>query len=86
MLLYKQNQKESRKSVQPVGPRPGILYGHCKVHKDIIENCPPFRPILSAINTPTCKLGEFLVSILKSLTSNQYKVKDSFAFAEGTRF
>ena len=26
-----------------------------KVHKDIIENCPPFRPILSASNTPNYK-------------------------------
>ena len=32
----------------------------CKVHKDIIENCPQFRPILSAINTPTYKLAKFV--------------------------
>ena len=25
----------------------------CKDHKDIINNCPPFRPILSVTNTPT---------------------------------
>ena len=59
-----------------------IMYGVCKVHKDIIDNCPPFRPILSAINTHTYKLVKFLVPILKSLTSNEYSVKDSFAFAE----
>ena len=35
-----------------------------------------------AINTPTYKLAKFLVPILKSLTSNEYTVKDSFAFAE----
>ena len=58
------------------------MYGLCKVHKDIIDNCPPFRPVLSAINTPTYKLAKFLVRILKSLTSNQYTVKDSSAFAE----
>ena len=58
------------------------MYGLCQVHKDIIDNCPPFRPILSAINTPTYKLAKFLVPILKSLTSNEYTVKDSFAFAE----
>ena len=58
------------------------MYGLCKVHKDIIDNCPPFQPILSAINTPTYKLAKFLVPILKSLTSNEYTVKDSFAFAE----
>ena len=37
-----------------------------------------------AINTPTYKLAKFLVPILKSLTSDEYTVKDSFAFAEGT--
>ena len=37
---------------------------------------------MSAINTPTYKLAKFLVPILKSLTSNEYTVKDSFAFAE----
>ena len=58
------------------------MYGLCRVNKDVIDNCPPFRPILSAINTPTYKLAKFLVPILKSLTSNEYTVKDSFAFAE----
>ena len=61
---------------------PGIMQRLCKVQKDIIDNCPPFRPILSAINTPTYKLAKFLVPILKSLTSNDYTVKDSFAFAK----
>ena len=61
---------------------PGIMQRLCKVQKDIIDNCPPFRPILSAINTPIYKLAKFLVSVLKSLTNNGYTVKDSFAFAE----
>ena len=74
--------EETRRSLKPVGTRPGIMYRLCKVHKDIIDNCPPFGPILSAINTPTYKLPKILVRILKSLTSNEYTVKDSFAFAE----
>ena len=37
---------------------------------------------MSAINTPTYKLAKFLVPILKSLTSNEYTIKDSFAFAK----
>ena len=37
---------------------------------------------MSTINTPTYKLVKFLVPILKSVTSNEYMVKDSFAFAE----
>ena len=58
------------------------MYGICKVHKDIIDNCPPFRPTFSAINTPTYKLAKFFVPTLKSLTSNEYAVKGSFSFAE----
>ena len=58
------------------------MYGICKVHKDIINNCPTFRTILSAVNTPTYKLAKFLIPILKSSTSNEYTVKDPFAFDE----
>ena len=36
------------------------MYGLCKVHKDIINNCPLFQPILSTINTPTYKLANLL--------------------------
>ena len=82
LVASKSISEETRRSLKPVGTRPGIMYGLCKVHKDIIDNCPPFRPILSAINTPTYKLAKFLVPILKSLTSNEYTIKDSFAFAK----
>ena len=82
LVASKSISEETRRSLKPVGTRPGIMYGLCKVHKDIVENCPPFRPILSAINTPTYKLAKFLVPILKSLSSNEHTVKDSFAFAE----
>ena len=58
------------------------MYGIRKVHKDIIDNFPASRLILSANNTPTYKLAKFLVPILKSLTSNEYTVKDSFHFVE----
>ena len=58
------------------------MYGNCKVHKQQVECCPPFRPILSALQTPTYNLAKFLVPILNPLTKNEYKVKDSFQFAE----
>ena len=70
--------EKRRRFIKPVGTRPVIMYGLCKVHK-YIDNCPSFWPILSAIYTPTYKLATFLVSVL---TSNEYTVKDSFAFAE----
>ena len=75
--------KEMRKFVKPVGTRPGIMYGNCKVHKQQVDGCPPFRPILSALQTPTYNLAKFLVPLLNLLTKNEYTVKDSFQFAEG---
>ena len=69
------------KKISPVGCRPRILYGQAKVCKPVINNCPSFRPILDAINTPSYKL-EILVPILSPLAINEYTVKDSFAFAK----
>ena len=40
---------------------PGVLYGLCKIDKAIVDVCPPFRPILSTIGTPTYKTAKFLV-------------------------
>ena len=74
--------KEMRKFVKPVRTRPGIMYGNCKVHKQQVDGCPPFRPILLALQTPTYNLAKSLVPILNPLTKNEYTVKDSFQFAE----
>ena len=74
--------REMRISIKPVGTRPGTMYGLCKVRKQEVDGCPPFRPILSALQTPTYSLAKFLVPILDTLTKNEYTVKDSFHFAE----
>ena len=74
-LVSNSISEETRRSLKPVGTRPSIMWGLCKVHKDIIGNFLPFRPILSAINIPNYKLAKFLVPILKSLISNEYTVK-----------
>ena len=71
-----------RKFVKPVGTRPGIMYGNCKLNKQQVDGSSPFRPILSALQTPTYNLAKFLVPILNPLTKNEYTVKDSFQFAE----
>ena len=70
------------KKIKAVGSRPGFLCGLCKVHKAIVDTCPPFRPILSAIGTPTYKIAKFLVPVLNCLTVNGFTIKDSFAFAK----
>ena len=31
--------EETRRSLKPIGTRPVIMYGLCKVHKDIIDTC-----------------------------------------------
>ena len=61
----------------PHGSQPGVLYGLCKVHKKTLGKSPPFRPILSAIRTPSYELAKFLVPILSDLTKNKYVSKDS---------
>ena len=71
-----------RKFLKPVGTRPGIMYGNCKVHKQQVDGCPPFQPILLALQTPTYNLAKFLIPLLNPLTCNKYTVKDSFQFAE----
>lgn len=73
--------------IVPVGSSPGILYGLCKVHKDVPsgDTCPPFRPILSAIGTVSYNLAKYLVPILEPITTNQFVCKDSFSFAAEVR-
>ena len=70
------------KSLKPRGSRFGILFGLCKVHKQLVDNCPPFRPIMSAIKTPTYKLAKFLVPLLEPITTNIYTIKNSFEFSK----
>ena len=55
--------EKTKKCLKPVGTRPGVMYGSCKVHKASVGNCPPFRPILSALNTPIYKSAKFLLPI-----------------------
>ena len=64
-----------------MGTRPGMIYGFCKVHKKFVDRWPPFRPIFSALQTPTYKVAKYLVSNLETVTTNKYTVKDSFNFA-----
>ena len=70
------------RSFKPRGSRFGIFYGLFQVHKQLVDNCPPFRPIMSAIKTPTYNLAKFLVPLLEPITTNMYTVKNSFEFAK----
>ena len=76
--------KEDYKFLKPVGSKPGIMYGLCKVHKcnSSTNDIPPFRPVLSAIGTATYNLAKFFVPILQDFTVNEYTVNDSFSFCK----
>ena len=65
------------KSIKPVGSRPGILFGLGKIHKETPNGIPPFRPILSAIGTPTYKLANILLKFLTPSTANEFTVIDN---------
>ena len=78
-LTDKQLKTKSKKNVKYFGSRPGVFYGLCKVRKAIVDVSPSFRPILSAIGTPTYKIAKFLVAILSCLIINEFTVKDSFS-------
>ena len=75
------------KRLKPSGSQPGVLYGLCKVHKGVSADgsSPPFRPILSAINTPSYEIAKFLTPLLSGLTKNEFVSKDSFEFAKNVR-
>ena len=69
------------KCLKTRGSRFGILHGLCKVHKRLVDNCPPFRLIMSAIKILTYNLAKFLVPLLEPIT-NMYTIKNSFEFSK----
>ena len=70
----------SKKPLKPVGSKLGAMYSLSKLHKASIDNCPPFRLILSALKTHTYELSKFLLPVLKPLTSKEFTVQQSFSF------
>ena len=76
--------KEYYKFLKPVGTKPGIKFGLCKVHKynSSTNDTLPFRPILLAIGNAMYNLAKFFLSILKEFTVNEYTVSDWFSFCK----
>ena len=70
------------KKLKPRGSSFGILYGLCKTHKKVLDKCPPFRRISSAIKTPSYNLAKFLVPLIEPITKNNFSVKNSFEFSK----
>ena len=63
-----------------MGTRPGKMGSSYKTHESCADGCVPFRPVLTALQTPTYKLSKHLVTILEPLTTNKHKVNNSFNF------
>ena len=73
--------KKTYDKLCPVGSHFDILYSLVKVHKQLINNCLPFRPIHLSISKPTYNITKFLVPIPKPLTTNDYMLKETFEFS-----
>ena len=65
------------KNLKLRGSRLGIFYGLCKVHKQLVENCPPCRLTMPGVKS-SYNLAKFLVPLLELITANTYTVKNSF--------
>ena len=63
------------KKLKPRGSSFHVLYGLCKTHKRVLDKSPPFRPILSAIKTPSYNLAKFLVPLIEPITKSNFTVK-----------
>ena len=74
-------------SVEPYGdfsnPSSSAVMCSLAKLKKIVSDCLSFfRLILPAISTATYKLAKFLIPMLEARTTNEYTVKDFFAFAK----
>ena len=77
--------EKEKNDLYPSGSQPGVLHGLAKIHKELEDGIPSFRPILSAIGTPTYKLTKFCDQLLKPLTINEYTIKLFFTFYRSFR-
>ena len=64
----------------PDGPSPANLHGLQKIHKALVDGLPNYRPIISQIISPTCKIPKYLLNFIPPITKNEYMLKDSFEF------
>ena len=62
------------KKIKPRGPVLGCLYGLCKARKNLLDRCPPFRSILSAIKTLLQSRKNFSY-LIKPIAKNKFRVK-----------
>ena len=66
------------RNVYSTGSSPGVLYGLTKVHKE----GHPLRPILAAYNTASYRLSKYVISLIESLSTNEYCLRNSYQFSD----
>ena len=70
-------------NVYPSGSQPALIYGLPKLHKTRSPNeIPPFRPIVSSINTYNYRLAKYLCNLLRPHIPNTYTISDTFSFVQ----
>ena len=74
----KEISDEFYKKVRNTGGQTPKMYGLAKIHKD--KTNPPYRPILSMINSFKSNLAKSLDQMLKPFVPQKYIVKDTFDF------
>ena len=42
LVASNSTSEETRRSLKLIGTKPGIMYRLCKVHNNVVGNCPPF--------------------------------------------
>ena len=71
------------KSIYPSGSQPALIHGLPKMHKIKSPNeVPPFRPIVSSMNTYNYCLAKYLCNPLQSYLPSTYSISDTFSFVQ----
>ena len=80
LLKEKKISQKEFDTLNPIGSRPGILYGLSKVHKPLVDGLPKIRPILSAIGTAGYNLAKFLIPMLSGVANGPLSISNNFEF------
>ena len=81
-LVYEKNAitRDIRTILTPDGPNPARSYGLPKIHNALVDGLPNYKPIISQIGSPTCKIAKYFLDFISPITQNEYTLKDSFVF------
>ena len=71
------------KKIYPRGSQPARIYGLPKIHKMKNDSdVPPFRPIVSAVNTYNYALAKYLGTLISPYLPDEYCARDTFTFVK----